>query len=147
MPAPLSVSPTPAGASYTRTAVIKSVWFIADGVALMPSAWLIGRAVVRRDAEAGVVFLQEQSRTTGSHILATPDESIYQPVLMGKNLGVGADHPIAWPLRRRIRYRRGRMFYSAIGHRPEMASEPICRRMLTNAVDWAAGHDGRRGPA
>ena len=81
-------------------------------------------------------------RATGSHILATLDESTYQPIFMGKNLGMGSDHPIVWS--RCIG--AGRMFYSAIGHRPEMYAEPIYRRMLTNAVAWAAGHGGRQCP-
>jgi type 1 glutamine amidotransferase len=81
-------------------------------------------------------------RASGSHILATLDESTYQPVFMGKSLAMGADHPIAWS--RCIG--AGRMFYSAIGHRPEMYGEAIYRRMLTNAVDWAASRQGRHCP-
>ena len=81
-------------------------------------------------------------RASGSHILATLDESTYQPVFMGKSLAMGSDHPIAWS--RCVG--TGRMFYSAIGHRPEMYSEAIYRRMLTNAVEWAAARKGRHCP-
>jgi type 1 glutamine amidotransferase len=81
-------------------------------------------------------------RISGSHILATLDERGYDPVFMGKSLRMGSDHPIAWS--RCIG--AGRMFYSAIGHRPEMYSEPTYRRMLTNAIGWAAGRVGRHCP-
>jgi type 1 glutamine amidotransferase len=81
-------------------------------------------------------------RTSGSHILATLDETTYSPVFMGKSVAMGSDHPIAWS--RCIG--AGRMFYSAIGHRPEMYVEPTYRRMLTNAIAWAAGRAGRRCP-
>ena len=81
-------------------------------------------------------------RTSGSHILATLDESTYEPVFMGKSLRMGADHPIAWS--RCVG--AGRMFYSAIGHRPEMYGEAIYRRMLTNAVGWVAARQGLRCP-
>jgi type 1 glutamine amidotransferase len=84
-------------------------------------------------------------RNSGSHILATLDESTYLPVFMGtKNLRMG-DHPIAWS--RCIgpdgaAREGGRMFYSAIGHRPEMYADPIYLHLLTNAITWAARHDG-----
>ena len=81
-------------------------------------------------------------RASGNHILATLDESTYQPIFMGQNLSMGGDHPIAWS--RRIG--ADRMFYSAIGHRPEMYAEPVYRRMLTNAIGWAADRKGRRCP-
>ena len=75
-------------------------------------------------------------RASGAHVIATLDESTYVPEFVGgKSLRMGADHPIAWT--RCVG--RGRMFYSAIGHRPEMYAEPVYRRMLTNAVGWATG--------
>jgi type 1 glutamine amidotransferase len=88
-------------------------------------------------------------RASGSHILATLDESTYQPVFMGKSLSMGSDHPIAWSrcIRANGAAREGgRMFYSAIGHRPEMYGETTYRRMLTNAIGWVAGRQGRRCP-
>jgi len=47
---------------------------------------------------------------------------------------MGADHPIVWT----NCIGRGRMFYSAIGHRPEMYSDSRYVTMLENAVKWAA---------
>lgn len=49
--------------------------------------------------------------------------------------------PIAWSRCIGAGARKGRMFYSAIGHRPEMYADPVYRRLLTNAIGWAAGHD------
>lgn len=78
-------------------------------------------------------------RANGSHILATLDESTYDPVFMGgKSLRMG-DHPIAWS--RCIG--QGRMVYSAIGHRPEVYDNPVYRRMLTNAIAWSVNGHGR----
>jgi type 1 glutamine amidotransferase len=76
-------------------------------------------------------------RAGGSRVLATLDEATYDPVLMGtRSLRMG-DHPIAWS--RCIG--QGRMVYSAIGHRPEIYDDPVYRRMLRNAIAWAATHD------
>ena len=73
-------------------------------------------------------------RTIGAHVIATLDESSYAPVGMGgQNLRMG-DHPIAWT----NCVGSGRMFYSAIGHRPERYADPIYETMLENALDWAA---------
>jgi type 1 glutamine amidotransferase len=51
------------------------------------------------------------------------------------------DHPIAWS--RCIG--SGRMFYSAIGHRPERYSDANYVQMLEQAVAWTSGpKTGRR---
>lgn len=76
-------------------------------------------------------------RASGSDIIATLDETTYKPEgLKGQNLRMG-DHPIAWT--RCIG--RGRAFYSAIGHRPEIYSDPIYVTMLENAVQWAGSRN------
>jgi uncharacterized protein len=78
-------------------------------------------------------------RTTGSRIIATLDETTYKPDGgFGQALRMGADHPIVWS--RCIG--RGRMFYSAIGHRPERYSDAVYVQMLEQAVGWAAGKSG-----
>ncbi len=82
-------------------------------------------------------------RAAGSDIIATLDEKTYDPTGMpGQDLRMG-DHPIAWT--RCVR--RGRAFYSAIGHRPEGYSNPIYVRMLEQAIAWSAGLDGNICPA
>ena len=74
-------------------------------------------------------------RKTGAHVIATLDESTYKPVgMMGIDLKMG-DHPIAWT----NCIGKGRMFYSAIGHRPEGYAHPTYVAMLEAAVAWAAG--------
>lgn len=71
-------------------------------------------------------------RASGSHILATLDETSYEPTFLGvQSLRMG-DHPIAWS--RCVG--TGRVFYSAIGHRPEIYADPIYQHLLTNAINW-----------
>ncbi len=73
-------------------------------------------------------------RASGSRIIATLDESTYKPEgIGGQNLRMG-DHPIVWS--RCVG--KGRMFYSAIGHRPERYSDAAYVQMLEQAVGWAA---------
>ncbi|MBV1686710.1 ThuA domain-containing protein [Novosphingobium sp. G106] len=73
-------------------------------------------------------------RAAGAKVIATLDESTYKPVgMMNIDLRMG-DHPIAWT----NCIGKGRMFYSAIGHRPETYSEPHYVAMLETAIDWAA---------
>lgn len=63
--------------------------------------------------------------------MASLDEGYLTP---GERPGLSmGDHPIAWT--RCIG--RGRMFYTAIGHRPESYTQPQVARMLESAVGWA----------
>lgn len=74
-------------------------------------------------------------RATGATVILTLDETTYKPDgPMGQNLRMGADHPLAWT----NCIGKGRMFYSAIGHRPETYSQPQYVTLLENAVSWAA---------
>lgn len=74
-------------------------------------------------------------RAAGAHVIATLDEASYKPDgHQGQNLRMGSDHPLVW-----INcIGKGRMFYSAIGHQPEMYSDPRYVTMLENTVKWAA---------
>ena len=72
-------------------------------------------------------------RRVGANVLLTLDESTYK--LTGQrtpNLAMGSDHPLAWT----NCIGRGRMFYSAIGHRPETYSDPRYVSLLEAAVPW-----------
>lgn len=81
-------------------------------------------------------------RAGGARIVATLDETTYDPTgLPHWQLRMG-DHPIAWT--RCVN--RGRMFYSAIGHMPKHYSDPIHVQMLEQAVAWSAGLDGDACP-
>ena len=75
---------------------------------------------------------EESPRAHGSHVLATLDESTYDP---GEELSMGDDHPIIWlacP-------GEGRSFYSALGHRANTYVWPEHEKMLEAALAWAAG--------
>jgi uncharacterized protein len=75
-------------------------------------------------------------RDSGANIIATLDESTYsRKGRFGSNLDMGADHPIVWT--RCVG--KGRSFYSAIGHRPEIYSAPEVITLIEEAVPWAAG--------
>ena len=67
----------------------------------------------------------------GMTVLAEVDEASYRP---GDTLRMGADHPVIWVNPRT----RGRVFYSALGHEPQLYDDPTYRRILTNAIRWAA---------
>jgi uncharacterized protein len=72
-------------------------------------------------------------RAAGAKVLLTLDEASYNPndpAMPG--LIMGADHPLAWT----NCIGKGRMFYSAIGHRPETFSQPQHVTMLENALSW-----------
>jgi len=74
---------------------------------------------------------ERSPRESGSHVLATLDESSYDP---GEELSMG-DHPIIWiacP-------GNGRSFYSALGHDATTYVKPEHERMLQAAILWAAG--------
>lgn len=65
-----------------------------------------------------------------THILAVLDESTYQPPSQ-QIMGV---HPLIWT--RCIE--KGRVFFSALGHKAETYAEPLHLKMIDNAVEWAA---------
>lgn len=68
----------------------------------------------------------------GMTVLARVDEASYRP---GAKLAMGAAHPIMWINPNA----KGRVFYSALGHDPEAYDDPNMRRVLANAIRWAAG--------
>ncbi len=74
-------------------------------------------------------------RDNGAMVIATLDESSYQPVGRGGQKLAMGDHPIAWA--RCIG--KGRSFYSAIGHVPEVYQDQHHRALLRQAIEWAAG--------
>jgi cytochrome c len=64
-------------------------------------------------------------------VLMTLDESSYAP---GPG-AMGADHPIAWF----HEFDGGRAFFTALGHRPELYSDPVFTQHLLGGIRWAAG--------
>ena len=80
-------------------------------------------------------------RDNGFHVLATVDESTYEP--WARMLGTETDlrmgdHPILWT----GCVGRGRTIYSALGHQAEAYATPEVRAMLAGAVAWAARLEG-----
>jgi type 1 glutamine amidotransferase len=74
-------------------------------------------------------------RVPGVRVLATLDESTYKPEDWGRDIRMGADHPIIWS----HCVGRGRSFYSALGHKGEYYAEPLHVELLEGAIAWAAG--------
>jgi uncharacterized protein len=77
-------------------------------------------------------------RAKGMKILGNLDESTYQPVFFKEDIRMGDDHPIIW----KNCVKRGRAFYSALGHTAESYAEPKHIEMLERAVAWTAGMEG-----
>lgn len=77
-------------------------------------------------------------RAHGFNVLIDVDEKTYKPIgMFGKDLRMG-DHPVAW-------WRclgKGRVFYTAFGHRREAYSEPQFKTLLENATGWALKQTG-----
>lgn len=73
-------------------------------------------------------------RAVGAKVILTLDEATYvRTGQMSEGLTMGADHPLAWT----NCIGKGRMFYSAIGHRPETYSQPQYVTLLESAIEWA----------
>ena len=81
---------------------------------------------------------EKSPRSAVHRVLVTVDEKTYKPVgMFGKDLRMG-DHPVVW-------WRclgKGRVLYSALGHQAEAFADPQHRRLLGNAVAWAARRRG-----
>jgi uncharacterized protein len=78
-------------------------------------------------------------RAKGYHVLATLDETSYVPKgMFGKDVRMGKDHPMVWW----HCVGKGRVLYSALGHKPEYYSEPNHIALLMGAVTWALRQEG-----
>ena len=76
----------------------------------------------------------------GAVAVAVIDEKDYQQIgYRGESLSMGY-HPIAW----RKAIGAGRMFYTAIGHRPENYDEPHAAALLAEGIAWAMGQKGTK---
>jgi type 1 glutamine amidotransferase len=67
------------------------------------------------------------------HVLATVDESTYEP---DSELKMGGDHPVVWSNENV----KARNVYIFMGHRPEHFKNPAFTDLFHNAILWAAGH-------
>lgn len=100
-----------------------------------------GESAIGRDLAPGWTMNDEwysfasNPGDTGATIIASLDESTYEPgFASGRDLRMG-EHPIVWT--RCVG--AGRSFYSAIGHRPEAYSDTNHLRLLEQGITWAAG--------
>ncbi len=79
-------------------------------------------------------------RKRGAEVIVTLDEDTYVPIgLEGKDLRMGADHPLVWTQC----VKAGRAFYTAIGHRPEVYYIPENLILLREGLVWAADKGAR----
>lgn len=78
-------------------------------------------------------------RAKGYSVLLALDEASYKPEgLMGQDLAMGQDHPMAWWHCQG----RGRAFFSALGHKPEYYTEANNVALLLGATRWALRLEG-----
>ena len=73
---------------------------------------------------------------SGTNILATLDETSYEP--FPERVRMGAPHPIIWT--RCVG--KGRVFFSALGHKAETYSEPLHQKLISGAIRWASRREG-----
>jgi len=89
----------------------------------------------------------ESPRQNGVTVLATVDEASYdaghllEPMRfrVGRTLAMGEDHPIAWS----HTIGKGRVFYTAMGHKADAYNDPVFRTMLEQAITWTSQFDRR----
>ena len=80
----------------------------------------------------------DDPRASGATVIAGLDGSTFTPfVAQGQARDEHAEHPIAWAKC----VGKGKMFYSAIGHREDAFERPEYLTMLKNAVEWTAEHN------
>jgi type 1 glutamine amidotransferase len=89
-----------------------------------------------RELPAGFPFTDEWYNFRNNpapcvHVLLRIDETSYSP---GEG-AMGADHPMSWY----HEYAGGRVWYTALGHRPEVFSDPLFRSHVLGGIRYAAG--------
>jgi type 1 glutamine amidotransferase len=79
---------------------------------------------------------EESPRGPGVQVLATLDESTYEPrmkiAIIDRDLRMGEDHPIIWT----HCIGKGRALYSALGHQADAYSETKHLTLLEEAIAW-----------
>lgn len=80
----------------------------------------------------------ESPRKKGSAILYSLDETdlVMRADQKDKNWGMGEDHPIAWYHCQE----KGKVFYTAMGHKGVYYQDPIFQKLLLEAVEWAGNN-------
>ena len=81
----------------------------------------------------------DNPRENGSTVLYTVDENTFNVsgnirfLVTDKDFGMGDDHPIVWY----HELKRGRVFYSALGHHAGAFDSEAYRQILENGIEWA----------
>jgi nicotinamidase-related amidase len=79
-------------------------------------------------------FGREELASAGTLYKVSPLSATATPLVAGRTAGADPPEPVAWT----NTYRGGRVFYTSLGH-PEDFKQPAFRRLLSNAIVWAAG--------
>jgi len=77
-------------------------------------------------------YIYDQSPRPNVHVLATVDESTYEPA---SEIKMGGDHPVIWV---NPKY-KARNIYIFMGHSPILFQNKNYIRLFSNAIFWAAG--------
>jgi type 1 glutamine amidotransferase len=101
----------------------------------LPASW--------KRTEEWYSFEKSPRSRPGFSVLVSVDEKTYNPIgMFGQDIRMG-DHPMVWwrcvgPKKQR----QGRVLYNAFGHQAAAYSEPENKRLLEQAVTWAARREG-----
>ena len=80
----------------------------------------------------------DNPRARTSSVIYTVDETTYNVsgnisfLVKDKNWGMGRDHPIAWFHDQK----KGKVFYTALGHSPLTFKHENFQQLITNAIRW-----------
>ena len=79
---------------------------------------------------------ESSPRANGVTVIANLDDSSYEPL----RWAMGEDHPVVWS----NCVGDGRALYTAIGHLPEVYSDPDYSTLFKDAIVWTANPDGNQ---
>ncbi len=77
-------------------------------------------------------YTYDKSPRPNVHVIATVDESSYQP---DSKIKMGGDHPVVWTNPKM----KARNVYIFMGHSPDLFDNEAYKRLFRNAIFWAAG--------
>lgn len=114
------------GAYFKSHPEIQTVQLVVENATHPATAHLPGSLSVQDEW-----YNFQQNPRAAVSVLMTLDESSYSP---GAD-AMGDDHPIAWF----HEFDGGRAFYTALGHRSELYTDPLFTQHLLGGIRWAAG--------
>jgi type 1 glutamine amidotransferase len=114
------------GAYFVSHPVIQSVQVQVENAGHASTTHLPARFSIEDE-----LYNYRENPRAAATVLMTLDESSYQP---GAD-AMGADHPIAWY----HEFDGGRAWYTGLGHRTELYTDPLFTQHLLGGIRWAAG--------